>query len=334
MEKEASMNSMTNTVVLLLGASLLAAPLSAQKATAATPVVATPAVEQATRPLMSRVVVIGASLSNGFASGLKLASALDPGIKIEHTRVRDYSTSAFFMNPRRYGKQVMDRALKKKPTLLVGLDYTFWYGYGYVFPRDVADNTGLRPSKEVLAKKTLAMRLAKFEVGLAQLDRYTGPLVLGDIPDMTGADPKMLSRNQIPTEPELLALNKRLAEWVEARRKKGKKTMLFSLGSMVSMMKANKLMLPATPDGKHRARALSGKEVMTWDKLHPSKVGVVLLVGKLYDQMKTYFGKDVEGQLAYDIWKEFDNRNVLGKLLYPLEEDAGSKKSPSSQPGK
>lgn len=328
------MTSLTHAVTLLLGVSLLAAPLPAQKASVSTPATATQVVGKAPRPLLSQVVVIGASLSNGFASGLKLASALDPGIAIEHERVRDYSTSAFFMNPRRFGKQVMDRALKKDPTLLVALDYTFWYGYGYVYPRDVADNTGLRPTKEELAKKTLEMRLAKFEVGLSQLDRYDGPLVLGNLPDMTGADPKMLSRNQIPTRPELDALNKRLMEWVEARRKKGKKTMLFSLRDMVSEMKANELMLPATPDGKHQARALTGKEVMTWDKLHPSKVGVVLLVGRLYDKMKKFFGKDVQGQVDYDIWKEFDRRNVLGKLLHPLVDDAGGKEVPSSRPHK
>lgn len=286
-------------------------------------------------PLMSQVVVIGASLSNGFASGLKLASAMDPGIAIEHKRVRDYSTSTFFMDPRRFGKLTMDRALKKKPSLLVALDYVFWYGYGYVYPRNVADNTGMRPTKEQLAKKKLAMRLAKFEVGLAQLDRYEGPLVLADLPDMTGADPRMLSRNQIPTRTELAALNKRLAAWVEMRRKKGRKTMIFPLARMVERMKKGEIQLPATPDGKNAARALSVKELMTWDKLHPSKVGVVLLVRDLYQAMEAYFGKELEGQVSYDLWKEFETRHVLGKLLHPDLPQAGSVTSrPSSRPQK
>lgn len=285
--------------------------------------------------LMSKVVVVGASLSNGFSSGLKLASALDPGIAIGHKRVRDYSTSVFFMNPRRFGKQNMDRALKKKPSLLVALDFLFWYGYGYVYPRDVADNTGMRPTKVELAKKSLAMRLAKFEAGLTQLDRYEGPLVLADLPDMTGADPRMLSRNQIPTKTELAALNKRLAAWVLARRKKGRKTMTFPLARMVDRMKKGEIQLPATPDGKSPARPLSGKELMTWDKLHPSKIGVVLLVRDLYQAMDAYFGKELEGQVSYDLWKEFESRHVLQKLLHPDVPKAGSVTSrASSRPQK
>ncbi len=316
MEKEVPMKRIPTLVSLLV----LASTLPAQKVES----------QKSPPPLLSRVVVIGASLSNGFSSGLKLASALDPGIAIEHKRVRDYSTSVFFMDPRRYGKQNMGRALKKDPTMLVALDFVFWYGYGYVYPRDVADNTGLRPSKETLAKKSLAMRLAKFEVGLAQLDRYKGPLILGDIPDMTGADPRMLSRNQIPTKPELAALNKRLTEWVEARNKKGGKTLVFPLGQMVQRMKEGKILLPATPDGKKPARPLTGKELMTWDKLHPSKVGVVLLVRDLYLAMQEYFGKELEGQVSYDLWKEFENRRVLEKLLHPVAEESGAPKSKSS----
>ncbi|MEZ5990147.1 MAG: hypothetical protein R3F30_13720 [Planctomycetota bacterium] len=274
---------------------------------------AAPAKPATERPLLARVAVIGASVSAGFGNGLKLAKAMDPGIGGEHEPVADYSTPNFFLGPQRYGKECLDKAIAHEPTLIVGIDYLFWYGYGRFFAPVRSDAGADARSAEEQEAKVVEMRLALLEKGLAQLDRWEGPLVVGDFPDMSGADPRMLSKAMIPTEAALAKLNARVAAWVAARREKGRRTLLVSLADMVKDMRGGKLGLPASPDGKHAALELDAGTAMLWDRLHPSKIGVVALVDRVWADVAKGFGKAVAG-LDYEPWTQLEEMGFAGTL--------------------
>ena len=97
-----------------------------------------------------------------------------------------------FMQPEVLGRQQLDEALKLKPTLVVGLDFLFWFCYG--------------------DGNTSAERLQRFERGLKLLEAVQCPLILGDIPDASGASESMLTPDQIPSAQAMAAANRRLKE--------------------------------------------------------------------------------------------------------------------------
>ncbi|MFQ5506437.1 MAG: hypothetical protein ACE5F1_16830, partial [Planctomycetota bacterium] len=169
----------------MLAQLLLALPLFSQGAT-------TRPKSAAERSLLARVVTIGASLTSGAAAELPLAKILDLAIAGEHRRVQQFATELFFMKPRLSGKAQIDRCVRRRPTLVLGIDFLFWYGYGQ-----------MRGTDEI------PRRLRLLEEGLEQLARLDCPIVVGDFPDMRGADPRMLSPVQVPSKKALAALNAR-----------------------------------------------------------------------------------------------------------------------------
>src|SRR5690606_34245487 len=62
-------------------------------------------------------------------------------------------------------------------------------------------------------------RLALQAKGLALLERLSCPLIVGDYPDMTGADRRMLHEMQIPDRDTLAKLNENLRQWAQKRGK-------------------------------------------------------------------------------------------------------------------
>src|SRR6266436_6683392 len=88
----------------------------------------------------SRIVMIGASASAGFyesepfggptTSKLRLNRYLDAALQTSHEPVRNFSSAMFFMQPEGQGQSQSERALQSKPSLVVGLDFLFWFCYG------------------------------------------------------------------------------------------------------------------------------------------------------------------------------------------------------------
>jgi len=155
-----------------------------------------------TSPL-ARVFVIGASASAGFqlraddGRALSIANVLDATIRAEHDPVRSAATTLFFVQPRVAGDTNLRLALAAEPTLVVALDFLFWYGYGVKASEDD--------------------RLRDLELGLAQLDRLACDVLIARIPDMRAAIGKMLTRAQVPQAATIVALNRRIDEWASAR---------------------------------------------------------------------------------------------------------------------
>jgi len=225
----------------------------------------------ATNPLWRKIVMVGASASSGFTVNeplggtntvqLRLSRHVDAALVPPCEPVLNLASSFFFMQPESSGKAQMSRALKEEPSLLLGLDFLFWYCYG----KGTND----------------AERLLRFEQGLKLLEPVTCPLVLGDIPDASGSVNKMLRPDQIPTPAALAAANARLAAWVKARPH----VMLVPLSKLITVAMRNDayevhgVKLPAG-----RTRAL-----LQDDNLHPSAMGSAVIALAMFDALQRQF---------------------------------------------
>jgi len=162
-------------------------------------------------PLLDRVVLIGASVTAGFGlpdeldAKATLATFLDAAITAPHPACESFGSSVLFLKPIEEGEKQLEKALAAKPTLVVAVDFPFWFGCGVWRGADG--------------------RLRALEQGLKLLERIEAPLLVGDFPDMSAAlegtskltQGPMVRPSQIPSDEEREKLNARLREWVASR---------------------------------------------------------------------------------------------------------------------
>src|SRR3989442_23267 len=132
-----------------------------------------PADSAAAKPPWGRIVMVGASASAGFTESeplggpktlrYRLSGYLDAALLVAHEPVQNLANAMFFIQPEAAGRYQIDQAIKASPTLVVGIDFLFWFCYG--------------------EGPTDKDRLQRFEKGLKLLETVLCPLVLGDIPD-------------------------------------------------------------------------------------------------------------------------------------------------------
>lgn len=215
---------------------------------------------------LARIAVIGASASAGWGVVVPGEPSTDP-IPIHHTHVdladvlpvvlmeaspvmSRHTDISFFVAPRKVGRVEMDAALAADPTLIVGVDFLFWYGYG------------ARPDTS---------RMALLEQGLRELDRWEGPMLVGDIPDVSEAalvEPiALISKRQVPSPQMLIALNRRIHAWAAERAN----VHVVPLADTVSRWQQG---IPPDLNG-HAWPA--GCRIMQFDRLHPTAEGLVAL---------------------------------------------------------
>ncbi len=202
--------------------------------------------------VLERIVSTGASMSAGFGVGTTFAHALESAL-VSTQEIATAGELFFFRDPERIGEKLVTDTLTQNPTLVFGLDFPFWFGYGNVAGRG----------------NETELRLVRLEHGLALLDRMKCTLVVGDFPDMKSAIGQMLRASQVPSKRALLALNARLYDWAEKRR-----------NVYVLSMRDHRESLRAVPEGGIRAGRVSipeDAELLLGDQLHPSIEGQAAL---------------------------------------------------------
>lgn len=218
--------------------------------------------------VLQRVAAIGASATRGFnltldiehhgavhSRKVALADVLDAAITDPHEPVMGVGDLFFFAGPKRSGTLQQARALGSKPTLVVAVDFLFWFGYGAV-------NAEGKPMAGD------ADRLALLEEGLKLLDKFECPVVVGDFPDMSAAVGGMLSELQMPSPEALRQLNERLHAWAKDRPK----TVVVPLADVVArMQKGEEIVI-----GPHRWTG-DGAPLLQPDELHPTVDGTICL---------------------------------------------------------
>ncbi len=164
---------------------------------------------------VDKIAVIGASISAGFRldgntdpfadSKLKLADIVSASLNVPHQPVVNQATQSFFMDPTGTAAATMSELATEKPTLVVAIDYLFWFGYGV---------------------KKEEQRVPALEAALASLAKLECPILLGDLPDMTLAsrtnDPvfgrPMLQKTMLPSADTLKQLNEKIAAFAKEHK--------------------------------------------------------------------------------------------------------------------
>ncbi len=204
--------------------------------------------------------MIGASASAGFVltepfggtetAKCKLNHYLDAAITAQHAPVKNLATALMFMNPEGFAPAQIASLTNSKPTLVIGVDFLFWFCYG--------------------EGSTDAERAQRFEQGLKLLEPIPCPLVLGDIPDASAAtNTGIISIDQVPSEAARRAANQRLKTWAKSHPQ-------VTVVPLAEFMRAT--MADATikvhngtlPAGKTRA-------LLQADQLHPNPQGATVL---------------------------------------------------------
>lgn len=248
-------------------------------------------------PLTARIHVLGASLSAGTGNSLELVTPKDvrlgrflaAALPTEGVRVEDHGDLWFFMEPVAKGEKQVDVASAAAPTLVVALDFLFWYGYGEGFGSD--DD-----------------RLANLERGLAQLDRFTCPIVIGDLPDIRvalgGKGPlgtPLVTPGMIPREVALNRLNVRIAQWMAERPRVAQ----VPLAPMLARMQAGEEL---TLRGNTWQPA-NISEVLQEDLLHPTARGTTWVTLATLDVLARSHASIAALPLV------FDERKLLERLM-------------------
>ncbi|MBL9147222.1 MAG: SGNH/GDSL hydrolase family protein [Phycisphaerae bacterium] len=253
---------------------------------------ATKAVAVAEAPsLLSNVWFIGASATAGFGVvtqvenhapsvlSVPLAASF-AGATTTPVRVHDLGSPFFFMSPGRTGRTQVDRALDQKASLIVGVDFLFWYVYG-------TESAG---GERMLDESA---RLRNLETGLSQLDRFDAatPMVIGDLPDMHRAVGKMLSRAQMPKPETLTKANERIREWASNR----KRTAVVSLAEIVPALNGKQPILA----GGITFDPTKGALIQS-DELHPTFRGSLALGLRVADAINASLAKEKPVAIAAD----------------------------------
>lgn len=209
--------------------------------------------------IFSRVMVIGASASAGFVSSptsngpvagqLQLNRYLDAALLMPHQKVPNYANVLLFLQPEATARRELAQALPANPSLLIGPDFLFWFCYGSVGPNET--------------------RASRLETGLQLLEAVSCPLLIGNIPDASGADPNMLPRDYIPTKAEMDAANRRIRDWAA----KHKNVMVVDLAKLMGAAAANQAL---NVHGNKWAAGAS-RALLQDDGLHPTPAGCAML---------------------------------------------------------
>lgn len=234
------------------------------------------AVEVLPSPALRSVVVIGASLSTGFGLERTLSDVLDASLAGPHPRLHSEGDLLMFTRPERSGAEQIERALEAEPTLVVALDFLFWFGYGTIG----AGGAPIQREED---------RLALLERGLALLGELDCPLVLADFPDMSASVGRMITREQMPARETLAKLSERVRTFAASRPN----TVVLPFSKLVHEMKAEK----EVKIGRHTYPPKS--RLLQPDELHPTLEGLVA-VGQLVCDELVKLGLVREDEVLFD----------------------------------
>jgi hypothetical protein len=208
----------------------------------------------------SHIIVIGASASGGFVlsepfggtntTRCKLHYYLDAAITTPHAPPKNLGTAMFFLSPDALAVQEVESATNTRPTLVVAVDFLFWFCYG--------------------EEDSEAARARHFEYGLKLLEQIPCPLIVGDIPDASSAtNTGIIGSEQVPSEAARRAANERLKKWAAAHPR----VTIVPLAEFMRAVKADEaiqLHSSTLPAG-------STRNLLQADGLHPTPRGAAVL---------------------------------------------------------
>ena len=234
--------------------------------------------------LLRRVAVTGASVTSGFglttppiegdlgAYPINMKHIVEGMISVPHEEVAYFGKLAFFARPDANGEVLIDELIAYDPSLVVAIDFLFWYAYGST--RNATD--------------PVQYRKEKFERGLALLEKIDAPIIIGNLPDMHKAVGGMLSARQVPSVETIAALNMRVGEWAEDKPN-------------VFVVDSHRVVTNLMNDARiqvfgHTWSAGSQSRLLQPDMLHPTfegTVGITMLIAEALGSTELHTDLDV-----------------------------------------
>jgi hypothetical protein len=204
-------------------------------------------------PILQKIFVVGASASAGFqfdrSAPKPLRGFVDAMLQFDHVPVQGGSTELFFLTPDRSGAALIDDAESKKATLVIAVDFLFWFGYGLFRNEDD--------------------RLVSLNRGLELLEMLDCPVVTSELPDMSAAIGIMLQKAQVPQKETFAKLNGRIRQWASTR----KNVILVDLPSLLDRLRnGEELEIRG-----NRYEKGSTSKLLQADHLHPTGEGAAIL---------------------------------------------------------
>jgi len=201
-------------------------------------------------PRLARIAVIGSSASAGWNTHVGLHDALEAQLRAPHAPIVNFADEMFFLDPGSIGERQVDLAGDHEPSLVVAIDFLFWFGYG-----EVSDESE---------------RLQNLELGLELLDSLDCPLLVSHFPDMSPAIGRMLLPTQMPEQATLARLNTRTQQWAQARGRTG----FVPMPELLDLLRDGKPVAVA----EQRFQGLEDqRRLLQADNLHPTPRGVAVL---------------------------------------------------------
>ena len=279
---------------------------------------ASPAETAESVPTM-RVEILGASVSAGFVdspltggskdnASAPLVLPLRRWLDGEGQKVQSRADAMMFLEPEKRGRTQVDRALRSEPSVVVAVDFLFWYGYGAVDGKSDAEGEE---------------RMRRLRVGLETLDLLPCGIVVGDLPDMRGADRRMLKPHQVPNEADLAAMNGAIATWATGRPR----VRVFPLAQLVASMKQEGVTLSV----EDRQFATAPGYLLQGDRLHATRLGVAYLAHALHEPIRAALSEDLRERAMARTFVEFCAFTSAEAEL--ADAEALSKKAESSSSG-
>jgi hypothetical protein len=250
----------------------------------------------------ARVVVIGASVSAGYGLQLDLKARVQLGdivdcmLKGDSEGCLDLGSNMLFRSPASVGDTQVSKALEHKPTLVIALDFLFWFVYG--------SNGG-----------STEERIERLDLGLSLLDRFKCPILVGDIPNMAmalkGEGPfgfPLITRRMMPPEEARLTINKHLAQWANSRSR----VTIAPLSTFLESVQAGKIL--AVRGNKWDEADLAA--MLQKDLLHPRPLGALSLLILAFDRLALSI-PEASDRICWD------RDEVYGRLLEKTSEERG-----------
>lgn len=234
--------------------------------------------------VLERVAVVGASVSAGVGGSVPLPALLDHATHAKHEPVLDATDKFMGVNVFDSGEYQFDQVVEADPTLVIAVDFLFWYAH-----------TLVRSGEDELTERKLAL-----DRGLEQVARAACPVVLGDIPDMSGAQFKTLTPNRMPSLEVLVALNQHVRDWAVKHRN----VTIVPLDAWVKRLRSGQWVLEGSLDGQSKTTVLSRDDAFVPDKLHPSTLGALALGEQLIAFLRESGGV-TKSELELDMWGSY-----------------------------
>jgi hypothetical protein len=219
---------------------------------------------------LSHPAILGASASAGFGCETTTADGKPYLVDMEavyeatvpgwHSSPLFLADAGFYTRAKEAQVEQIDAALAQSPSILIAIDYLFWSVYAW---RD----TAMKPDA------VEQDRHDALEKALAQLDRFSGPIIVGDIPDMRAATGRMLSERNVPPPNQLGAFNERIHDWAAHRSTSGT-VVVIPTSDLARAIEAHTALTTACETFPPEQAAT----LLQPDHLHPTTKGLTVLL--------------------------------------------------------